>query len=516
MTTATGQARVNGGVLAEVMAASRNRLTLQLPNGDVVTYLLTAPLLQDRTRVAVTLVPLDFVHARIVAGAAVLKAIDAAACITVNSGCRNPSMRGTVVAMSPTSATVRLGNGDLRTLIGDVHGLRANVGVPVTISPLDNIHARVAAGASAANLIDARACVTINSGCHAVAGSVLSLSADRATVALADGTKVELRGSTSGLFLTTNLPVIVQPLDDTHAVLQANGSALGFLNAGACVTVNSFCVASANGASGGPANAKAVGGVNRGSAPNAIDKSVSQSANGNSLLANANGGATNQNNAGGAACASLNAGACAASARSGGTVNNPPGNGGGSPGNGGPFIAGGGNSGYPLGGGVPITIGASDVIAMASAATPCSQDGQIGVAVTDATTSKPLQGTAVQLHGVVNAAWVTGKSGKLLLEHVPTGYYTLSLAHAGFVPVKSQQFRVDCVSMLDVIARMTSLQQQRPAGPQATTFVKHVKRIAASDWRSNPGSVCVFQLPISGGSAGTARSAAIRHVFCTR
>lgn len=310
---ARGSVGVNNGVLAQVLARSGNRATIQLPDGDVVTYLTQTPLAFSRSRAAVTLVPLDFVHARIVAGSKVYKAVDAGACGTINSTCSSQE-RGSVVAAGPTSISVRSANGALHTFVGDVHGLSLNAGVPVTITPLDRVHARVATGAAAANLVDARVCVTINDGCRQMTGSVLSASPGRVTVGLGDGSTLQLQPAPGNAGLTANVPVVVQPLDGTHAIVQANNNVMQVANLNACVTVNAMCASPP--ASGLP-SVKAVAGVGRGTRANNI-ANIHRSVTGNKTAV-----AAGANRHGGAACVSINAGGCAAS-RSPRAITVPP------------------------------------------------------------------------------------------------------------------------------------------------------------------------------------------------
>lgn len=232
----------SGRIAATVMAASRGNVTLQMPNGDVASYVTNPGNALLRARVPVTVTPLDSVHVRIAAGARAATLADAGLCATVNASCRG-SETGHVIAVSPTFITARLANGDSRTFLGNVRPLVANAGVPVTITPLDAVHARITAQGHAANLMDATACVTINAACRATPATVVGTGPASVTVRLPDGRLTTLQGNPAPLGVSANVPVIVQPLDRTHAMLAANGNALQMADAGLCVTLNTSCPA---------------------------------------------------------------------------------------------------------------------------------------------------------------------------------------------------------------------------------------------------------------------------------
>jgi len=472
---ASGQVRAGNGVMAQVVAASRNRLTLQLPNGDVVSYLLSTQLLKSRTRVAATLTPLDFLHARIAIGASVFKAVDAGACVTVNAGCRARPLSGSVAAVDTASIAVRMANGDLHTLLGDVHGLTVDVGAPVTVTPLSNLHARVVAGAHVADLVDARACATINAGCRGMPGTVDSVSAHALTVGLADGSKVDLQGSTAGLGLAASLPVIVQPLDNTHAIVQASGNVANLVDANACVTVNAVCAASSGGVLGAPAGAKVVA---------------------NTGTALADGG--NSSAAGG--CVSVNGGACAASiAGSGGGTGSPGGTGapGVTVGSGGIVGSGAGNTGpsAPFGPAIsqPQVMAYSGVTTLASNASSCSQDGQIVVNVIDVKTSQPIAGAAVRLSGPVHTQWVTGGGGAIRFLRLPTGTYVVAVQRPGYKSIQSIQFKLDCLQAAHVSVRMAMTTTKNGKSNQTASVIRVTSgsRVSATNLRKIQSPTCV-------------------------
>lgn len=241
VSAAHGRGALNAGrVAATVVATQRGRVTLQMPNGDLATYLTNPGNAMFHARVPVTVTPLDRVHVRVSAGAKVATLADAGLCVTVNSTCRG-SQSGRIIAMSPTFVTVRLGNGDSRTFIGNIAPLAADAGVPVTVTQLDAVHASITANGRAAGLLDARACVTINAGCHAMPATVVGTGPSNVTIRLPNGDLRTLQGNPAPLGVSANVPIIVQPLDGTHAVLAANGNALQMIDASACVTVNAHC-----------------------------------------------------------------------------------------------------------------------------------------------------------------------------------------------------------------------------------------------------------------------------------
>ena len=484
---ASGQVRANGGILAQVIATSKNRLTLQLPDGDVVSYLLTTPLLNSRTRVAAMLTPLDFLHARIKIGAKVFNAIDAGACVTLNASCKAQPIGGTVVAIDPASIAVRLANGDLRTLLGDVRGLDANVGVPVTITPLDHLRARITAGLKVANLVDARACVTINAGCHDMPGTVLSSSANGLLVGLADGSKIDLRGSTNGLGLAENLPIIVQPLDDIHAIVQAGANVANLVNLDACVTVNAMCVASTGGL-GGPISANAVSGATATALGNSASANACATLNAPGCGHGSNGDGTVVDANG---CVSVNGGACAESTAGGGNAGG--GNGGGS--------GSGPNKPAVL---QPLQVAYSVISAAATSVANCSDDGQVVVNVTDIKTNKAIVGASVKLSGAVNTQWVTGKTGSIRFLRLPTGNYTVAVQRPGYKSIQSAEVHVDCLEALRVSVRMAAVSTKKTAQPKSAVYVTRSPRVTVAALITTKNATCVTKTTTKG-----------RRAYCT-
>jgi hypothetical protein len=226
-----------GAPFGTVVASSRNRLSVQLPNGDTRT--LTGPVagLHARVGSAVHLAPLDRTHVRVTAGAHVARLADADACVTVNATCSR-STKGRTVAVAPTSIAVRFPNGDVRTFLGLIPS-GAPAGATATVSPIDATHSRVTVGAKAANLLDADACVTINAGCHTNVGSIRATGNNRTVVTLPDGSQTVMSGTLARA--SVDSPILLQPLDETHLVAMTGGSLGTVTAAGACVTLNDTC-----------------------------------------------------------------------------------------------------------------------------------------------------------------------------------------------------------------------------------------------------------------------------------
>jgi Carboxypeptidase regulatory-like domain len=306
---ARGQVKTNAAT-ASVVNATNGRLTLQLPNGDLRSYRGNAAALHTSARVPVTITPLDQTHVRVRSGTHVANMADANACVTVNAACRG-AMQGNVVAATPTSVSVQYPNGDVATFVGNAGGLAATAGVPVTVTPLNAVSARLQTHAQAANLVDATACVTINSGCRAMPGTVTAVHNGSVAVTLPDGQKLDLAGSNAGL--SVNTPVFVQPLDNTHALVSAGAQAAELANAGACTAVNAVCPGNGGGAPGAgtsgvalaAAGSPAASSVSGGATPNTANPA------GSSGGANASAGTPLANGANSAACASVNNTNCA-------------------------------------------------------------------------------------------------------------------------------------------------------------------------------------------------------------
>jgi hypothetical protein len=225
-------------VVAIPLAVAGALIRLQLPNGDVQSLRGPASALQLRAGVPISIQYLDKLHVRVLAGARVANFVDARACATVNSGCGSSSA-GRVISVAPAAVAVLFGNGDVRTFLGNVTPLGARVGVPIRISQLDALHARVVAGARVANLVQAGACVTINAGCAPATGSFVGNGNGTTIIQMPDGTKQTLLGVLAGV--AVNTPVLLQPLDSTHVVALAGVHVAGLAFVGACATVNASC-----------------------------------------------------------------------------------------------------------------------------------------------------------------------------------------------------------------------------------------------------------------------------------
>jgi hypothetical protein len=386
---ARGSVRTNAAT-ASVLSATNGRLTLQLPDGDVRSYVGNAASLHTSARVPVTIVPLDGVHVRIGAGAHVATMADANACLTVNANCRG-SIPANVVAAMPTSLSVQYPSGDVATYLGNVGGLSAAAGVPVTVTPLSGTTARIQAGAQAANLVDAKACVTINAGCRAMPGTVSAIGPGTVGVTLADGNRLNLGGNGAGL--AVNAPVIVQPLDGMHAILQAGGQVADVANAGACVTVNAVC--GANGTAAGAPLAGApnangngiVGGTGVHAArtiANAATAATPNTAHPTRSSGTAGATAGTVGNTGGSACASVNGSNCA------------PSNG--SPGNGAPNRNAGG-AGGSVGVHAATASASARTVATPNAANSATPSGNAGMAVATRSAGNPNSSGCVTVNG---------------------------------------------------------------------------------------------------------------------
>jgi Carboxypeptidase regulatory-like domain len=510
---AHGQVR-QGAVTANVVSATSGRLTLQLPDGDLRSYVGNAASLHSSTRVPVTIAPLDALHVRVRSGARVANMADANACVTVNASCR-ASMHGSVVAATPTSLSVQYPSGDVATYVGNLGGLTASAGVPVTVTPLSAVSARVQAGAQAANLVDAKACVTINAGCRAMPGTVSATGPGTATVTLADGTPLALAGNSAGL--AVNSPVFVQPLDGTNAIVQAGGQAAQLANVGACATLNAVCTANSRGGSsgaptgtnGGSATmgvqtARTSANLGGGATPNAANPTGSNGAANAGLRtgAAANTAATGCVSVNGSNCTSASAAqngngvtvaarrgapvlsaaanpsvgnAVASNAGNGGSGNNGSGsgngnngsNGNGSGANGNGGAGNGGNGGAGNGGnngggsdaqlGLPVSKASVAQIAAADAfATTCGQDGQIAAGVSDIASHAPVANARVQLAGPIDVTWHTDAEGMLRFLKLPAGTYRVTVSSSGYGTITSPAFTVDCTHAANLAFKLAA------------------------------------------------------------
>ena len=290
----------SSGTRAVVLAATRNYLMLQLPNGDVRSF--TGPVAAASLRSGATthFAPLDAFHVRVQTNSGVAKLADVDACATLNARCKT-SMNGNAVAVTASSLAVRFPSGDVATFLGDVLPSGAAPGLPVTVTPLNSTHARVAVAGKVLDLLDASACVTINSGCQAMTGAVTSTGRGTMSVRFADGSTATLSGVVEGADLRTNDPIIVQPLNSSHAVVQI-GSTIGNLVAvNGCATLNASCSTSGGNLPGSTPFARRASGF-------AVASAGSQ---------------VHGNQAGGTACATLNVnGQCSSNSPAAGNAQN--------------------------------------------------------------------------------------------------------------------------------------------------------------------------------------------------
>jgi len=92
-------------------------------------------------------------------------------------------------------------------------------------------------------------------------------------------------------------------------------------------------------------------------------------------------------------------------------------------------------------------------VAMAFAPTASfaqSQDGQINITVTDASTNAPLAYARVLLEGPVMSSELTTTNGKVIFVDTPAGIYTARIAKSGYAPVTTSSFEVVAGQAVDV------------------------------------------------------------------
>jgi hypothetical protein len=391
--TSTSASRIgNGPVQANVLSASYGRLSVQMPNGDVESYRTTGNPASAglRAGVPVTVMPLSSMHARIAARGHALNAADANACVTVNSTCASSSS-GKALSVTPSALTMRLPSGDVRTYLGTTQSLRAHAGTPVTATPLDSTHSRLTASGKVANMLDASACVTINAGCSSVPATVNSTGSSTISLGLPNGNRTTLHGSISTLGAQPGVPVTIQPLTSTSAVVTANGHAAMLADTNICATLNARCPASTGTGSGGaPGGTGSGGGTGTGS-----------------------GGAPGGTGSGGG------------TGFGGTTTGNDGSTGGRSP-----------EDMFP--------ISAGDVIAYETAAQTCSQDGQVVVRVTNPA-GAALSNVDVAISGISSPHWSTSADGSVRFIHMPEGYYSATISKHGYTVLRTPQFYLSCM-----------------------------------------------------------------------
>jgi len=425
--------------VATVVAVAANRLSVQLPNGDLRT--LTGPVEALRARAGVTthLAPLDRTHVRVVVGARAARLADAGLCVTVNASC-GARMRGRAASVLPTSISVRLPNGDLRTFVGAVASLGASVGSPVSVQPIDGEHARVIVGARAVDGIDATACVTINSGCRAIAGNVVATGGGSTRVTLPGGSQALLVGSVAGI--AVNAPVLLQPLDGSHLVATTSGSLGSTSTVSGCITLDAHCASSGGQRFpiGGPGGPTGPGGGGGGSGPPA----------------------------------------------SGPPGSGPPGSG--PPGSGPP-------TGLPVRGccgtmtpvdGILLEPG-SGLVASAFASTNCGSDGQLIVRATG-DDGRAVAGAVVRLVGPFDATVATGTDGAATLLRLPAGAYRMSVQRAGYRGISGAGVTVGCTTaaLMKVRLARTGIPSVH-ASTQARLGRSEAMRAAATSTLCMPG-----------------------------
>lgn len=480
--------RIRAGAAASVIATTRKKIIAQLVNGDTMTLLSQGPsLLSVKARVPVVITPLDSLHVRVRAGAQVLNLLNADACATVNAGCRG-SLTGRAVAVSPTALSVRLPNGDINTFLGNIRSLDLTAGVPIVITPLDAVKARISAGANVMNVVKASACVTINSGCKASPATVLAVSPAQLQLRLPDGAITNLRGNPTPLGLSANVPVQIQPLDNQHVIVVGNAQVAQLADANACLTVNASCV----GNSGGIPS----------SAPGSVTASGCISVNG-SGCAPGTGGTPAAGNTGGVTaggCVSVNGSGCApASAGGPGT-----GNGGtvvgalpGIPGGGNATPPGGGNSGGNSNGngngngnrngngdaggagggssGPAWLENSSGIVQLAFEGAPaCSEDGQVAVSVSNAKSGIMLQDATVGLMGHQSVVWRTSQDGTVRYLRLPSGTYRVRVEKSGYASILSPEFNVDCRAAASLNFKLAAIEaaSKRTAIPSTVAILR--------------------------------------------
>lgn len=191
---ATVNARCRDAMNGSVVASTPTSVSVELPGGDVATYLGDMRPLSAAVNAPITVTPLDATHARLTAGTNVLNAIDATACVTINDGCR--AMPGTVTSTGKGSLGVTLADGHVLALSGRADGIAMNA--PVLVQALDGTHAMVQTGAQAADLANAAACASLNAVCADAGGVRLGVSVGRIPGSANDGGAVNAGGGNSG------------------------------------------------------------------------------------------------------------------------------------------------------------------------------------------------------------------------------------------------------------------------------------------------------------------------------
>jgi hypothetical protein len=424
---------------ASVVAANHGSVSLQLPNGDLVTYVGNLAQANLKSNEAVTIVPLDRFHARLTANAHAFNVANADACVTINSSCK-ATTSGHVVSATATALSVRFASGDVSTFLGKVPAGSTLPGTGAVVTALDSTHARVVVQGAAFNALDAHACVTINAGCNAMTGTVKGTSP--LTVQFADGSTATLLGNRSlAGAVQANSPILVQPLDATHAVAQAGTSVSDVgLSSLACDSVNASCsrsttstvASSGNGGgngSSGTGNASGNGSAGNGNSGNG------NSGNGNSGNGNSGSGNTTGNSGAGRTLkSSLNAA-------------DPTG-----------WLA------------AQVSVSEAVGLAFANDGSPNFNAGQAIVQVVDASDGAPLGNAAVEINGASNAYAVSDGSGTIAFMSLVPGDYSVGVARSGYGSMRSR-FHVGTASassvMLALLPIRTPLRQ--PTRPASAT-----------------------------------------------
>jgi hypothetical protein len=398
------------GVAAAVIGIDGRLLTVQLPNGDVRTFAGQTSLAGLNVRAPITIQFLDRAHVRIQTGARVATLADAHLCVTINASCAR-SEHGRVVALSPTTAIVRFSNGDIQTYLGHISPIGLGIGVPVTLTPLDATHVRIAAGANVANLIQAGACVTINAGCSASVGTISGTGKGNLTVALPGSSSTTLVGAVTNV--AVGLPIVVQPLDTTNVVGMVGGQVADLTNATACVAINASCATTSGGSSriGIPIGGKGPG------------------------------------------------------------DNGSGGNGSGGNGTGGNGTGGNGSGGNGTGGAeFPVAfVPLNGVVEMAYAQTSCGDQGQIVASVSDRRTSHAIAGADVIISGPMRADVKTGADGRAIFLALPVGDYTANVRAPRYRSLSAQTFTVGCTVASAVNFSLQSSVLRTPATASRAT-----------------------------------------------
>jgi hypothetical protein len=464
-----------GGPLGgTVVGSTRDRLTVQLPNGDTSTMTGPVAALNARVGTTVGIAPLDRTHVRVTSGSHAARLADANACVTVNATC-SQTMSGRAIAVSPTTMAVRLSNGDVRTYLGQIPSTGATAGVPVTITPLDSTHARVSASGRAANLLNADACVTINSGCHAGVGSIDATGNGRTVVTMPDGSQATVLGTLANA--SVGSPILLQPLDSAHMVAMTGGSIGSVGTANACGTLNASCGSGGNGAgtarngSGNRAAANVCASVN---APLSCGRRRQPATGGSGMSASAN------------ACVGVNVSCTKGTAR--GTQ--PIGSGAGNPGSGGNLRGpgngagpGGGSGGAGAGSNLPfgngtLLVDPSDVVAAAFTGGGCGDNGELIARAGDASTGRALAGVRVHVWGAFETTVSTGPDGRATIARLPLGAYRATFSRPGYRATRPVAVTIGCTtaSILDGhLARAGA----RAASTAALAFTGRLDKAAA-------------------------------------